>query len=106
VPDARAVILAELRRIARRVPAGLGAPRGRFLARELDAALRRAGPCAPGSACRTLRAMRAEGLGVECVDSAAGVYRLTADEIERLTESRRPAEREPDGPSSGPTLRA
>jgi hypothetical protein len=28
--------------------------------------------------------MRAEGLGVECIDSAAGVYRLTADEIDRL----------------------
>jgi len=28
--------------------------------------------------------MRAEGLEVECVDSAAGVYRLTAGEIERL----------------------
>ena len=57
---------------------------GRTVARELDAALRRARPCAPGSACRTLRALRAEGLGVECVDSAAGVYRLTAGEIDRL----------------------
>lgn len=82
--DARAIILTELRRIARRVPPGLGAPRGRFLSRELDGALRRARPCAPATACRTLRAMRAEGLGVECVDAAAGVYRLTADEIDRL----------------------
>jgi hypothetical protein len=33
--------------------------------------------------------MRAEGLGVECIDSAAGVYRLTAAELERLEKSRR-----------------
>jgi hypothetical protein len=54
------------------------------MASELAAALRRARPCAPATACRTLRALRAEGLGVECVDPAAGVYRLTVDELKRL----------------------
>jgi hypothetical protein len=96
VADARAVILAELQRIARRVPPGLGAPRGRFMSRELDAAMRRARPCAPATACRTLRVMRAEGLEVECIDSAAGVYRLTAAELERL-EKATPGEPEPAG---------
>lgn len=35
---------------------------------------------------RALRVIRAEqeGLGVECIDSAAGVYRLTAGEMDRL----------------------
>lgn len=76
---ARDIILRELRRIADRVPPWLaaeGAPRGRFVARELDAALRRHRPSAPGSACRILRALRAEGLDVRCVDASAGVYQL------------------------------
>lgn len=75
----RDIVLAELRRIAARVPPWLaaeGAPRGRFATRELDAALRRHRPSAPGSACRILRALRAEGLDVRCVDPVAGVYAL------------------------------
>lgn len=73
------IIRAELERIRERVPAWLaaeGAPRGRFYARELDIACRRHGPCAPGSACRMLRAMRDE-LGVRCVDRARGLYEVT-----------------------------
>jgi hypothetical protein len=31
--------------------------------------------------------MRAEGLEVECIDSTAGVYRLTAAELERLEKA-------------------
>lgn len=72
------IILAELERIRNRVPAWLtaeGAPRGRFTARELDLACRRHGPCAPGSTCRLLRAMRDE-LGVRCVDRARGLYEV------------------------------
>jgi hypothetical protein len=70
------VIRAELERIRNRVPAWLGAPRGYFLAREIDDKLRRLGPCAPGSACRLLRAMR-DDLGVECVDRARGLYKIS-----------------------------
>lgn len=76
---ARDIILRELQRIGTRVPPWLaaeGAPRGRLMARELDAALRRHRPCAPGSACRILRALRAEGVDVRCVDASAGVYQL------------------------------
>lgn len=72
------VIRAELERIRARVPAWLeaeGAPRGRFMARDLDVALRRHGYVAPGTACRMLRRMRNE-LGVRCVDRARGLYEV------------------------------